>query len=133
MGERNFNEEFGGVSRADGNTINGPWAENRGRRGDQLRLDNPFENGELSNWKNFRGVGPRGYSRQDSRILEDVNDVLTRDREIDASEIDVNIESGVVTLTGKVEDRKTKRYAGHIIENISGVRDVQNLLEFDKR
>ena len=74
-----------------------------------------------------------GYNRPDERIQDDVCDLLTRDRGLDTSEMDVNVENGVVTLTGKVEDRSMKRYAGRLIENISGVKDVQNLLEFDRQ
>jgi hypothetical protein len=147
--EREY-DRFGGVSRATPNTINGPWAENRGRRGDQVRLENPFENGELSNWNRRdgweeyyssnrdvrsqqRGKGPRGYIRPDARIFDDVCELLTRHREVDASEIEVKVEQGIVTLTGKVQDRNTKRFAGEISEQVSGVRDVFNLLEFDRR
>lgn len=148
----NYNNHYGGVTRADANTIGGAWAENRGRRGDMdWRQETPFENGKLDNWNhrqgwdeyyesrgrddsgNFTGKGPRGYIRLDTRIHDDVCDVLTRDRNVDAGEVDVNVEGGVVTLTGKVEDRNMKRYAGQIIENLSGVKDVHNLLEFDRR
>lgn len=128
--DRPFNA-FEGTSRAGINTINGPWAENRGRRGDQVRLDNPFETGELSNWN--RGKGPRDYTRADHRIFDDVCEILTKSREVDASSVEVAVENGIVTLTGKVEDRNMKRIAGHIIDYVPGVRDVQNLLEFDRR
>lgn len=50
---------FGGVSRATPTTINGPYAENRGRRSpDTVRSQwdgSPFENGRLYNWKNRQG------------------------------------------------------------------------------
>jgi hypothetical protein len=134
---------YGGVSRATPNTINGPWAENRGRRGDQVRTDNPFENGRLYNWNRREGWdeyyggqsgrGPRGYLRRDERIMDDVCELLTRDRDIDASQVDVKVEAGVVTLTGKVEDRNTKKYAGLLAERVSGVKDIHNLLEFYRR
>lgn len=57
MGRRNSDENlnYRQVYRADGNTINGPYYENRGRRGDipsshQFNPDSPFENGEISSW-----------------------------------------------------------------------------------
>lgn len=135
--ETGTSDRFAGVSRANANTINGPWAENRGRRGDQIRLDNPFETGELSNWHNrqgwddvyLQGNGPRGYVRSDQRIFEDVCEALTRDAAVDASEVEVKVETGVVTLSGTIADRPMKKRAGHVTELISGVRDVQNLLE----
>jgi hypothetical protein len=123
---------YEGVSRATANTINGPWAENRGRRGDQLRQDNPFENGKLYNW-NHIGKGPRDYTRSDQRVHDDVCEILTRDKNVDASEVEVNVNSGVVTLTGKVEDRLMKKYTGKLVDNIPGVKDLHNLLEFDRR
>ena len=49
-----------GVSQASINTLGNVGAENRGRRGDQLRNhrfndDTPFENGRLTNWGNRKG------------------------------------------------------------------------------
>ena len=40
-----------------------------------------------------RGRGPRGYTRSDERIREDVNDRLTDDGWLDASDIDVQVSS----------------------------------------
>ncbi|MFX7506872.1 SWFGD domain-containing protein, partial [Acinetobacter baumannii] len=56
-----------------------------------------------------RGRGPRGYSRSDERVREDVSDRLTDDAYIDASDIEVTVSGGEVTLTGMVPDRHTKR------------------------
>src|SRR5262245_52757191 len=55
-----------------------------------------------------RGRGPRGYKRTDERIREDVNDRLTDDYYLDASEIEVTVKDCVVTLTGSVDDRQDK-------------------------
>ena len=55
QGNNDHNVRYGGVTRADANTIGGAWAENRGRRGDVLREDNPFENGNLHNWNRRQG------------------------------------------------------------------------------
>jgi len=75
-----------------------------------------------------RGRGPRGYARSDDRIRDDVNDRLTDDPFVDASEIDVSVQSGEVTLGGTVDSRQVKRRAEDIVENISGVKHVQNNL-----
>ena len=75
-----------------------------------------------------RGRGPRGYTRSDDRIREDVNDRLTDDAYVDASEIDVTVSSCEVTLNGTVDSRMAKRRAEDIAESISGVRHVQNNL-----
>jgi osmotically-inducible protein OsmY len=76
----------------------------------------------------FAGRGPRGYQRSDDRIREDVNEELTRHPEIDASDIDVIVESCEVTLTGAVEDRRDKRLAEDIAESVPGVNQVHNQL-----
>ena len=75
------------------------------------------------------GRGPKGYRRSDDRIREDVNDRLTAHPDIDASEIEVRVQNGEVTLSGVVEDRRTKRMAEDAIEEIAGVDDVHNQLK----
>jgi osmotically-inducible protein OsmY len=74
------------------------------------------------------GRGPKGYKRSDERIREDVNERLTQDPEIDASEIEVQVKGGEVMLIGIVEMRYAKRRAEDLIESISGVREVHNQL-----
>lgn len=78
--------------------------------------------------RDFAGRGPRGYRRSDARIHEDVCEILTRHPEIDASDIDIAVENGVVTLSGTVEDRYTKRLAADVAELTRGVHDVENRL-----
>ncbi|HEV7252287.1 MAG TPA: BON domain-containing protein [Mesorhizobium sp.] len=75
-----------------------------------------------------RGRGPKGYSRSDDRIREDVNDRLTEDGWLDASNIDVAVKDREVTLSGTVSDRGSKRRAEDIAESVSGVEHVQNNL-----
>src|SRR5262245_20667475 len=50
------------------------------------------------------GKGPRGYRRSDARIYEDVCEALTRDGEVDASDVEVTVEDGQVMLSGTVAD-----------------------------
>ncbi len=76
----------------------------------------------------FAGRGPKGYKRSDDRIREDVNEELTRNPDIDASDIEVKVESGEVTLTGTVDSRQTKRLAEDLAEGCSGVHEVHNQL-----
>ena len=76
-----------------------------------------------------RGKGPKGYTRSDERIKEDVNDRLSDDPAVDASEIDVTVDNGEVTLTGTVNSRWEKRHAEDVVESISGVKDVENRLK----
>lgn len=74
------------------------------------------------------GKGPKGYRRSDEKIKEDVCETLYRDTEVDASQIEVFVNHGTVTLKGSVESRDQKKSAEYIIENLAGVRDVFNEL-----
>jgi len=76
----------------------------------------------------FRGKGPKGYVRTDERIKEDVNDRLSDDPMLDASDIEVTVASGEVTLTGMVANRQDKRRAEDLAEAVSGVTHTQNNL-----
>lgn len=78
--------------------------------------------------ESFRGRGPRGYRRSDDRIREDVCDRLTEDHDIDASDIDLKVEAGEVTLEGTVAERRFKWLAEEIASSCSGVVDVHNHL-----
>ncbi len=49
-------------------------------------------------------------------------------REVDASNIGVKVESGIVFLSGKVDSRSTKKLAEVIVEDLPGVQDVRNEL-----
>ncbi len=132
-------------------------SDERGGRRDWNRLGSPsYERGESSrNWwdktkdevsgwfgdeaaqrrrenddrQEHRGKGPKGYTRSDERIREDVNERLTDDGMIDASEIEVDVKNGEVLLKGTVRSRQEKRRTEDIIESISGVKDVENHLK----
>jgi hypothetical protein len=82
--------------------------------------------GDRGRMGQHRGRGPKNYTRSDDRIREDVNDRLADDSWLDASEIDVQVKDGEVTLSGTVDNRQDKRRAEDIVENISGVKHVQN-------
>jgi hypothetical protein len=75
-----------------------------------------------------RGKGPFGYRRSDERIHELVCESLADDDQLDASQIEVLVHNGEVTLSGTVEDRQAKRDAEDCACSVTGVRDVQNLL-----
>jgi osmotically-inducible protein OsmY len=75
-----------------------------------------------------RGKGPKGYQRSDARIEEDVNDRLSDDPVLDASNVSVTVKDGEVTLDGSVTSRWDKRRAEDVVDGVSGVRHVQNNL-----
>lgn len=74
----------------------------------------------------FRGRGPKGYTRSDERIREDVSDRLTDDPGVDASNIEVSVAGGEVTLSGTVTSRNQRRRAEDCTEYVSGVTHIQN-------
>lgn len=76
----------------------------------------------------FYGVGPKGYRRSDERIREEVSDRLMTHPDVDASDIEVHVANGIITLGGTVPDRHQKRIADLIAEDIVGVDDVHNEL-----
>jgi osmotically-inducible protein OsmY len=84
------------------------------------------DRGRGTGW--FVGRGPKGYQRSDARINEDVCDRLCDSGEIDATDVEVRVENGEVTLSGSVSDRSQKRRAEDLIEQVSGVREVHNNL-----
>ena len=81
----------------------------------------------------FAGRGPRNYRRADNRIEEDVNERLTRHSMIDATEIEVTVQNGEVTLQGFVVGREAKRMAEDIADSVFGVKDVNNQIKIRQR
>jgi hypothetical protein len=76
----------------------------------------------------FSGRGPRGFRISDDRIREQVSERLYHHGDIDASDIDVRVDNGEVTLEGWVDDRRTKRLAEDVADEVDGVQEVHNHL-----
>lgn len=76
----------------------------------------------------FRGRGPKGYQRSDERLTEDINERLTYDDHIDASDVSVSVASGEATLSGTVNTRYEKRRAEDLADDVPGIMHVQNNL-----
>ena len=81
---------------------------------------------------NYAGRGPKGYQRSDERIREDVCDLLTDLPYVDASDIEVAVRNGEVTLAGTVRQREDKRITEDLVESVSGVRQVHNELRVNR-
>ncbi|WP_207497292.1 BON domain-containing protein [Aridibaculum aurantiacum] len=82
---------------------------------------------------NFRGKGPKGYTRSDSKIKDDVSDRLMDDPYVDASDIEVTVENAEVVLTGTVNSRYIKRRAEDLADMVMGVKNVENRLKVIER
>ena len=74
--------------------------------------------------KDFFGVGPKGYSRTDERIQEEVCESLARHPGVDARDIEVSVQNGHVSLRGTVPNRWMRRQAEDAVEFVPGVVDV---------
>jgi len=81
----------------------------------------------------YAGRGPRGYKRSDNRIEEDINERLTEHSMIDASDVEVSVQNGEVTLRGHVDHREAKRIAEDIAESVFGVKEVNNQIKVKQR
>ena len=97
---------------------------------------NDWRRGEAWNddWSGpYAGRGPKGYRRSDERIQEDVCERLTEHPSIDASDIEVTVSAGDVTLMGRVESRAVKHLTEVMVETVSGVKEVHNQLRIAPR
>lgn len=75
-----------------------------------------------------RGKGPRGWKPDDARLLDQVCRRLHDDAWVDATEVDVSVEEGVVTLRGHTRSAMEKRRAEDVAWEVPGVVDVVNEL-----
>lgn len=108
------------------------WRENDDDRGPWISRDlDEFERDSRGRDRRYAGIGPKGYRRSDERLREEVCERLTADPDVDASEVEVTIQDGDVTLEGTVRTRAMKRAAEDCAEAISGVQQVHNRLRVE--
>ncbi len=65
----------------------------------------------------------------DERLRQDIADELDFEPSIDATDIEVAVAGGIVTLTGHVRTCSEKVTAIDIVESIRGVREISNGIE----
>ncbi|HEY4244339.1 MAG TPA: BON domain-containing protein [Kofleriaceae bacterium] len=94
--------------------------------------DRGFGESERSYHGPHVGKGPKGAARSDERIKELVHDQLTDHAHVDATDIEVAVQDGEVTLTGTVEDLNQKRMAEDSVFQLRGIRDVHNQLRIQR-
>ena len=75
------------------------------------------------------GKAPKGYTRSDDRIRDDLAELVWRRGDIDASDVEIVVKDAEVTLLGNVDDRRTKRLLEDIAEDVLGVVDVHNQIK----
>lgn len=67
--------------------------------------------------------------RPDEALTRELQEILTGDPELDASEIEVQVEGGAVTLRGTVDSGDARLLAEELVESVTGVREVHNQLK----
>ncbi|WP_175687240.1 BON domain-containing protein [Burkholderia anthina] len=70
--------------------------------------------------------GPKGYTRSDERIREDVCERLAHALDIDVSDVTVQVREGRVELDGTVPSRWMKHDIEDLADDCMGVRDIEN-------
>ena len=67
--------------------------------------------------------------RPDDALARELQEILTKDPELDATEIEVEVEGGAVTLRGVVDSNDARLLAEELVESVTGVREVHNNLK----
>ncbi|MFT4173320.1 MAG: BON domain-containing protein [Rhodocyclaceae bacterium] len=122
----------------------------RGQQGDFRREDQRGAGGNYSGYQGYAGAedyrsrtpyagaqpenrslardrkGPKGYTRSDERLREDICERLTHSHHLDVSDVSVTVQDGRVTLEGTVNDRRAKHDIEDVVDNSWGVRDIDN-------
>ena len=77
--------------------------------------------------------GPKGYTRSDERINEDISEKLWHADHVDSSEVTIAVEDGIVTLTGSVPERWMRHEIEDIADSCMGVKDMVNNVRVFRR
>jgi len=82
-----------------------------------------------------RGGGERRISqrrRPDAQLAQELQEILTKDPQLDSTEIEVEVEGGAVTLRGVVDSSDARLLAEELVESVTGVREVHNNLKVSR-
>ena len=123
-GRMSPNAGYGGGSFGDGGYSGGA---GYGFHGTDMGMGAPDED-RGPHW----GKGPKGYKRSDERTRDDVCDAIAHQGHIDASDVEVKVTDGIVTLSGTVLHRHDKRRLEHLAEHCRGVQEVHNELRLKR-
>ncbi|MDB5213630.1 MAG: hypothetical protein JWO86_1557 [Myxococcaceae bacterium] len=102
------------------------------RGAERVDLGEPIADAEAEGDAPRMPSGPKGWQRRDDRIHDDVCTRLTDDGYVDASDVEVIVHQGEVTLSGGVADRAQRERAIRIAESVRGVIDVLSRLRVNR-
>jgi hypothetical protein len=77
-------------------------------------------------------TGPKGYTRSDERIREDISERLMLADSIDSSEVSLSVKEGRVTLEGSVPTRSMKHAIEDLADHTAGVTDLDNRIRVER-
>lgn len=100
------------------------------------KIRNPFKNNNFYDRRKrvysfegpHRGKGPKNYTRSSHRIKDDAAERLMEDSLVDASNIEIHVKDNGLVLSGTVNSLFEKHRAEELVENVSGIKEVQNNL-----
>jgi osmotically-inducible protein OsmY len=82
---------------------------------------------------NFYGVGSGGdlskEPRSDREIENEIIEAIDNTSDLKNSDLDVIVENGVARIMGTAESPQAKELFEDIVQNIPGVREVENAIE----
>jgi BON domain len=78
------------------------------------------------------GKGPKGYSKADSLIYEDICEALMKDEFIDASGVEVDVKEGVASLVGDVDDEEMRDRMIGAVHHVHGIKKIVNQISLSE-
>ncbi len=121
---------FGGMGPEMGRNAREQGYEGYGRGSESLRSIG-YGMARMDVGEQRTGRGPKGYTRSDERIREDLCERLMRGW-MNAENVDVQVKGGEVTLLGTVDRREEKRAIEDLAESVLGVKEVHNQLRVSR-
>ena len=104
-----------------GNPGENTWGE------EQFRAERREEQGRRQT-----NSGPRRRRKPDESLRQEIQEILIADPELEATDIEVEVEGGAVTLRGVVGDSDARLLAEELVESLAGVREVHNRLRVER-
>jgi hypothetical protein len=80
----------------------------------------------------YRGLGPKDYTPRDERLYEIICERLTEHRAVDARQVSIAVDQGVVTASGSVPTRAMKHLLEDAIADVYGVGHIKNEVKIDR-
>lgn len=73
--------------------------------------------------------GNNDYSRKDQLLFQVIEDKLRHVSNFDATQIEILVSHGIVTLNGEVEDLKHKEIIQQSLKSLAGIKEIINNLK----